>query len=130
LADYRDHYDAIGAAGADVVALSVDPPERSEALRRALRVPFPILSDAQHRLVRDWDIYNPRERGGIARHAVFIIDPGRTVRYSQVDSMATRVPASEILRMLGTPTAAASASRKVYIPALADFIRSFRNWMS
>lgn len=100
MADYRDHYEDIRAAGAQVAATSVDPPEKSEALRRELRLPFPILCDAERRVVKEWDIYNPRERGGIAKPAVFVIGSDRVVRYSKVDSMATRIPPSEIIRIL------------------------------
>jgi len=82
LADYRDHYDEIRASGADVVAVSVDPPEASEAVRRDLPLPFTILCDTERRVAQEWDVYNPRERGGIAKPALFIIDPGRTVRYA------------------------------------------------
>jgi peroxiredoxin len=60
LADYRDHYGEIRASGADVVAVSVDPQEASEAVRWDLRLPFMILCE-------EWGIHNPRERGGIAK---------------------------------------------------------------
>jgi peroxiredoxin len=125
LADYREHYDAIRAAGADLAVISVDTPAQSEALRRDLALPFPILSDADRRVVQEWGIYNPRERAGIAKPAVFIIDRDRQVRYVQVDSVATRTPASEIVRLLRTPGVV--PRRKVYIPHLTDFVRSFRN---
>jgi hypothetical protein len=57
----------------------VDAPEKSEAVRQQLRLPFPILSDRERRVVQEWDIYNPKEKGGIARPAVFILAPDRTV---------------------------------------------------
>lgn len=125
MADYRDHYDAIRAAGADLVAISVDTPAQSEVLRRDLALPFPILSDADRRVVQDWDIYNPREHGGIAKPAVFNIDRDRSVRYVQVDTVARRAPASEILRLLRTPDIV--PQRRVCIPHVADIVRSLRN---
>ena len=127
MADYRNHYAEIRATGADVVVLSVDPPAKSESLRQALKLPFMILSDAQRQLVGDWGIYNERERGGIARPAVFIIDPGRCVRYSRVDSVAMRVPASEVVQLLRTKAPDAHLEREVYVPTPADFVRAFRN---
>jgi peroxiredoxin len=128
LADYRDHYAEIRAAGADVVAVSVDPPIKSKALRRELRLPFLILSDAERRVIKDWGIYNPNERGGIAKPAVFVIGRDRTVQYSKIDDVATRVPASEIVRIL-RGTGRREAQRRVYIPRLSDFLRAIRNML-
>jgi peroxiredoxin len=126
LADYRDHYEEIRAAGADVVAVSVDPPAKSEALRRELRLPFPILCDTERRVIKDWGIYNPKERGGIAKPAVFVIDRDRTAQYAKVDDLATRVPASEIVRIL-SGAGQHEPERKICIPHVSDFLRALRN---
>ncbi len=127
MADYRDHYSEIRAAGASVVAASVDAPEESERLRRDLKLPFSILCDTERSLVREWDIYNPREKGGIAKPAVFVIEHDRTVRYDAVDSVATRVPASEIAGLLERRVAGPPARRKVYIPRFSEWFRAIRN---
>jgi len=127
LADYRDHYAEIRAAGADVAAGAVDAPGKSEALRRELRLPFPILSDSQRRLIKEWDLFNPQVKGGIAKPAVFIIDRDRTVLYSKVDTVATRVPASEIARILRSELGGQPVRPKVYIPSPGDFVRAIRN---
>ena len=126
MADYRDHYSEIQAAGAGLVAVSVDSAHKTEALRRGLRLPFPILCDTERRVIKDWDICNPREKGGIAKPAVFIIGPDRVLRYSSVDDVAKRVPASVIIHVL-TTAKAPPACRKLYIPALGDFVRALRN---
>ncbi len=65
MADYRDHYPEIQSAGASLVAVSVDAPGKSEALRNHLSLPFPILCDTERRVVRDWGIYNTREKGAL-----------------------------------------------------------------
>ncbi len=127
MADYREHYQEIRAAGAGVLAVSVDALEKSEALRLELHLPFPILCNTERRVVKDWDIYNPREKGGIAKPAVFVIDRDRTVRYSAVDTVATRVPASEIVRVLQTTAEPRRVRRSVHIPPLAAWWRAIRN---
>lgn len=127
MADYRDHYAEIRTTWASVVAVSVDPPAKSEALRRELRLPFPILCDTERRIIQDWDIYNPREKGGIAKPAVFVIDRDRTVRHSEVDHVVARVSASAILRILGAGAAEQPIRRKIYIPHIRDFFRAIRN---
>ncbi len=108
------------------MAVSVDPPIKSEAVRRELQLPFPILCDTERRVIKDWGIYNPKERGGIAKPAVFVIDRDRTVQYAKVDGLATRVPASGIVRIL-CGAAEHEAQRKVYIPRVSDFLRAIRN---
>jgi len=129
LADYHEHYGEIRATGASVAAISVDPPEKSEAVRQELHLPFPILSDMKRCVVQQWDIYNAREKGGIAKPAVFIIERDRSVRYHSIDTTSMRVPASEIVRVLQTKEEARSARRKPYFPRLADFTRAIRNAM-
>lgn len=110
-----------------MVAVSVDGPEKSEALRIQLALPFPILCDTERRAIQAWGIYNPREGGGIAEPAVFLIDPGRVVRYAAVDGVAKRVPPAEIVGLLKNRAEARPLQRKVYIPLLRDWIRAIRN---
>ena len=130
MADYREHYEALLAAGGHVVAVSVDAPEHSEALRRALRLPFPILCDTERRVVRQWDLYNSRERGGIAKPAVFLIDRDRTLRFGAVDTVVRRVPAAEVVRLLGTTAMGEPVRRKTYIPRWVEWLRAIRNTLS
>jgi peroxiredoxin len=127
LADYRDHYGEIRASGADVVAVSVDPPEASEAMRQDLRLPFMLLCDTARRVVREWDLYNSGERGGIARPAVFVIDPGRTVRYASMDGLSSRIAPPEVVRLLQAKADTPPARRKHYFATPADFLRAIRN---
>jgi peroxiredoxin len=127
LADYREHYLEIQAADASVVAVSVDTPEKSEALRVRLSLPFPILCDTERRVVKDWGIYNSEEKGGIAKPAVFIIEPNQLVRYAAVDTVARRVPAAEIVSLLQHVANAQSVRRRVYVPLLPEWIIAIRN---
>jgi peroxiredoxin len=127
LAEYGREHAAIRAAGANVAALSVDAPARSEALRRELALPFPIVSDARREVVRAWDLYNPREMGGIAVPAVFVIGPDRMVRYRSLDSTRARVAAGGVLRFLRGEADAAAIERVPVRAGLADFARALAN---
>jgi peroxiredoxin len=126
LADYREHYLEIVTLGATLAALSVDTPEQSAALRRELQLPFPILCDNERRVIRKWDVYS-RERGGIAKPSVFVIEGDRKVRYAAVDGVATRQSPAQILRVLQTNPAGQPIGSKVYVPRLADWLRAIRN---
>jgi len=128
LAEYRDLCSAFYDAGANLVAVSVDTSEKSEAMRRELQIPFPILSDPERQVVRDWDVYNPRDKGGIAKPAVFIVGPDRIVRFVSVDMVASRVPAAEILRRVLRPNSQPS-HRETLFPGPGTFFRALRNLM-
>jgi peroxiredoxin len=127
LADYRKHSEEIRAVGADVAPVSVDPPERAEVMRRELHLPFTVLCDTERRVVREWDIYNERERGGIAKPCVFVIDRDRRVSFFSLDGVAKRVSAEEIVRLLKSAGNAGDPRRKVYIPSPADMFRAVRD---
>ena len=85
------------------------------------------MCDTGRRVVQEWDIYNPREKGGIAKPAVFVIDRDRAVRYAAVDRVSTRVSPSEIIRVLQTDAASQSVRRKLYMPAFREWVRAIRN---
>ena len=127
MADYASRYQQIRAAGADAAAVSVDPPEKSEAVRKQLHLPFTILSDQNKQVIQDWCIYNPRERGGIARPAVFILDRDRNVLFASVDSTNSPVPTADIVRILQTHEPSPAARPKGYFPRPTDFVRAIRN---
>jgi peroxiredoxin len=127
LAEYAQSYEAIRATGADVVALSVDSTQRSEALRTELALPFPILCDASRNVVRAWDLYNPREMGGIAVPAVFVIGTDRLIRYRSIDTTRARVSTDGLLRFLRGEMAAESVRRERVRAGLADFVRALAN---
>jgi peroxiredoxin len=127
LADYCGHYPAILAAGATLAALSVDTPEQSELLRREMRLPFRVLCDSERRVVREWDVYDSREKGGIAKPSVFVIEADRKLRYAALDGVATRRSPAEILRVLQTGLEGPPIRGKVYVPRPDDWFRAIRN---
>ena len=125
MAEYARAHGEIRALGADVVALSVDSAERSAALREELGLPFPILSDGSRRVVREWDLYNPKEMGGIAIPAVFVIGPDRRVRFRSIDGTARRVSTLGVVGFLRG--AAQVPSRSALRPGLREFARAIGN---
>lgn len=127
MAEYQQLYATIRASGAELAAISVDGPEKSQAVRDQLGLHFPILCDTERFVVRQWGDYNAREKGGIAKPAVFILGPGCIVRYVSVDEVASRVPASEIVRLLGEGNVIPTAHRRSLIPRPANFFSAMRN---
>ncbi len=84
-------------AGYSIVALSVDEAQRTENLRRTLDLHFPILCDIERQVLRDWDLLNAHEKGGIAVPATFVLDGDRHVRLCSIDGVIRRAAADEVL---------------------------------
>jgi peroxiredoxin len=97
LAEFAEHDDAFRAVGVRLAALAVDPPDRSEAVRSRYGLQFPILCDTERRVVREWNLFNPEERGGIAVPAIFLLEPGLRVHCAIQGTVVSRVRASDML---------------------------------
>ena len=125
MADYGERTDDFLRAGYRVVALSVDEPQRTEHLRQTLSLSFPILCDVERQVVRDWDLFNPREKGGIAVPGTFVLDRERCVRLSSVEDVRHRAGADGVLACVrGQATEAAKRTlRPVVLPALRNMFR-------
>lgn len=129
MAEYRDNFPSFQRAGAAVAAVSVDAPEQSAAVRRKLGLPFPILSDARREVVKAWGILNSRERGGIAKPAVFVVESDLRLRFYSTDEHMARVPAADVASLLLSAPAGRQGSlrRRSSWPGLADWLRALRN---
>ena len=86
----------------EIVALSVDTPERSAVLRRDLGLPFRLLCDPTKQVVRDWGLLNP-EKGGIAYAATFGLDKERRVVFRSLDSMLSRASGEQAIQAVIHP---------------------------
>jgi peroxiredoxin len=89
------YYSEIAAAGVELYAVSVDPPEASKRLRERLRSDFTFLSDPHGELLDQLGILH---RGGhdgtdIAYPTAVLVDERGTIRWVFV-SGAARVRAS------------------------------------
>ena len=104
----RARYDDIAARGVDVVAISVDPPETSAALRERLGGRIEFVSDAQGTLldrlgVRDRDglpgaFANGRAGRDIFLPTTFLLDEQHRVRWVyRPDTYRVRATPDEIL---------------------------------
>jgi len=70
------------AAGAEIIAISVDEREKSMELAQKLKLPFVLLSDRDHRVIDSYDVLDPG--GKISRAAVFVLDRKGIVRWSYI----------------------------------------------
>jgi len=87
----RDDYERFQAAGAEVLAISAEPADASEAYLRAHPLPFPTLIDDRHRVFDAYDVTSRLMSLG-QRPALFVIDPeGRLRQLYQTQQAYTAV---------------------------------------
>jgi len=70
------------AAGAEILAISVDDREKSAELATRLRLPFPLLFDRDHKVIDSYGLLDPS--GKISMAAVFVLDRNGVVRWSYI----------------------------------------------
>ena len=99
MADYSGHLDDFRAAGAELVAISVDDAARTEPVRQELGIKFPLLCDTSREVVKKYGLLNSREKGGIALPATFVIDRERIVRFRALEDVASRVSVDQLLEL-------------------------------
>jgi len=100
LADYSQHLEDFRAAGAELVAISVDDAARTEPVRQELGIKFPLLCDTSRDVVKKYGLLNRGEKGGIAFPASFVIDRERVVRFRALEDVVSRVSVEQLLELL------------------------------
>ena len=87
LGKLRDHWPRLRERGAQVVAISPEPPATSRVLAEQLSLPFPLLSDSQGRVIDAYGVRNGfrAARAVLPHAAVFVIDAGGFVRFRGID---------------------------------------------
>jgi peroxiredoxin len=119
----------LGDLGVKVAAVSVDSPEMLARFRRECGLEFDLLSDESRETVRAWGLFNARERGGIARPAVFVLDTDGRIVYRSLDGNATRVETAALLAFLracrrGEARLTDNSSRSFVVPGIWDALAS------
>ena len=55
-----------------MAGISVDAVENNQAMVEKLLLPFPLLSDPEGRVIKEWDVWTDAD-GGIARPSIFAV---------------------------------------------------------
>jgi peroxiredoxin Q/BCP len=94
----RDDYERFTALGAEVLAISAEPPARSEAYLRSHPLPYPTLIDADHDVFDAYDVTSRLISLG-QRPGLFVVDAEGIVRFEEVGAQQYNIPPNE--RVLG-----------------------------
>jgi peroxiredoxin Q/BCP len=102
---FRDLWSEIESTGAVVLGVSPDNPESHEAFSRKFKLPFSLLSDRDHRVIKEYGAWGQRRKWygrrttGVIRSTV-LIDSNGVIRkhWAKVDNADEH--AYEVLRAL------------------------------
>lgn len=72
MASYARTWDRFVTACVSLAGISVDPVENNHAMVAKLLLPFPLLSDPDGRVIKQWGVWSDGD-GGIAMPAIFAI---------------------------------------------------------
>ena len=98
----RDDYERFTALGAEVLAISAESPERSEAYLRSHPLPYPTLVDDDHVVFDAYDVTSRMMSLG-QRPALFVIDADGIVRFEEVGAQQYNIPPNDkVLEVLGS----------------------------
>ena len=94
LCTFRDQLARLNHARAKVYGISVDTFFTLKAFHDAQGLTFPLLSDFNKQVIRDYGVFNEDMIGlkGIAKRAVFVIDKDGIVRHAEVLDDARNEP--------------------------------------
>jgi glutaredoxin-dependent peroxiredoxin len=94
LCTFRDQMAQLNKANAQVFGISVDTFFSLKAFRDQQHLTFPLLSDFNKQVIRDYGVFNEDMIGlrGISKRAVFVLDKDGVVRHREVLEDARNEP--------------------------------------
>ncbi len=83
---FRDDWSAYEGLGAKVFGICIDSPFVTAKFAEELDLPFPLLSDMNRDVAREWDVLHDDLFGmrDVAKRSAFVIDESGTVVYDSV----------------------------------------------
>ena len=96
MASYARDWERFVKEGVSVAGISVDAIENNRAMVDKLLLPFPLLSDPEGRVIKDWDVWTDAG-GGIARPSIFAIRKDGYIAWRYVGRDFADRPADEQL---------------------------------
>jgi mycoredoxin-dependent peroxiredoxin len=99
LGELQKSYAKIKELGAEMIAVSADPPASGQKVAAELNLSYPILSDVYRNFIKQYGVLHPTE--GIARPSMFIVNKEGKIVWKYVGTDATdRPPINTVLQQL------------------------------
>jgi peroxiredoxin len=87
---FRDSFDELKEAGAEVIAISVDGPFANKQFVEMHNLNFPVLSDYARKVIRKYNVVMPNllhvKGYNAAKRSVFVLDSQGKIRYKWVSN--------------------------------------------
>jgi peroxiredoxin len=83
LASYARIWDRFITEGVSAAGVSVDPIENNRAMVDKLLLPFPLLTDPEGRVIKEWGVWDDND-GGIAKPSIFAIRRDGSIGWTYV----------------------------------------------
>ena len=80
--------------GVGLVGISVDPVENNRAMVEKLLLPFPLLSDIEGRVIKDYGVWADGE-GGLAKPSIFAVRKDGSIAWSYIGQDYADRPADD-----------------------------------
>jgi len=95
LCTFRDSLTQLNRANAQVLGISVDLPYSLKRFKEAEGLNFPLLSDFDRRVIRDYGVVDEHFSGftsGVARRSVFVIHPSGKIVWEWLADVPSQQP--------------------------------------
>lgn len=89
-------WDRFEGAGIAMAGISVDSVEQNQAMAEKLLLPFPLLSDPESSVIRQYGVLNPEEQD-IAKPSIFAVRQDGSIAYSYIGEDFADRPTDEEL---------------------------------
>jgi peroxiredoxin len=83
LASYARNWERFTQEGVSLAGISVDSVDQNRAMVDKLLLPFPLLSDPDGRVIKEWNVWMDGD-GGIARPSIFAIRRDGSIAWEYV----------------------------------------------
>ena len=80
--------------------ISADSVDELKDYKKREGCPLTMLSDSERKVIKEYDLFNPSEREGIAVPAAFVINRSGVVRFSKIENTLLRVRPNMLLKQV------------------------------
>lgn len=98
--DFRDNLSPLAEAGIDVVGVSPDAPDKLAVFKEKYGLPFPLLSDPDKNVMKQWGAFGKKKNYGKLIEGVirstFLVDADQNIALAKYNVRAT----GHVLRIL------------------------------
>lgn len=94
----KKKYDQFRQAEAEIVVISADSVDVLEDYRKKNSAPFVMLSDPDCIIIRQYGVFNPSERDGIAVPVTFVVNKKGIITFAKLKSTLLRTRTARLLK--------------------------------